>query len=370
MVRVGILTSSRADFGVYLPLLRSLVNDSNFTIQIIAFGSHMSSIHGLTFREIESSGFRVNHRIASLLTYDDAEAIGTNVGITTMKFASFWGDHKDEFDIVLCLGDRYEMFAAVFAGIPHGIKFGHFYGGDQSLGSFDNIYRDCLTSASVIHFTSTERCANRVKQLTGSTKVFPVGILSLEAIRSTPLLSLNEFKEIWKIDLSTPTVLMTFHPETVNSEANRHHVKVIREVIKMMGSAYQIVATMPNADTNGSLYREMLNEISNEVKFLKVVENLGLQSYFTSLNHCKIVIGNTSSGISEAPSFGKYFINVGQRQDGREMGGNVISVPFNAQAILWAVTKVEGSPVYSGNNIYFRENSINSIKSILNDFIS
>lgn len=369
MVRVGVLTSSRADFGVYLPLLEQLKADADFKVEIIAFGTHLSAAHGTTITEIEKSGFPPKYKVISMVAHDSEEAIATSVGLTFLKFSAFWANVKYEFDVVLCLGDRYEMFSAVLAGVPYGIKFAHFYGGDRSDGAIDNVYRDCITMASNIHFTSTQKCADRVKILTTSKNIYPIGILSLEAINKMPLLSIDAFKSKWKVDLSTPTALVTFHPETVNAENNFSHTSVVGEVIEEILKDFQVVVTMPNADTHGSVYRELYADISRKHGQFFAFENLGMESYFTCLKHCKFVLGNTSSGISEAPSFGKYFINVGIRQQGRELGENVISTPFVTDSIMDAIRSLPHDFVFKGDNIYHNPGSLSYIQKILKDII-
>lgn len=363
MVRVGVLTSSRADFGVYLPLLKKLQTDVTFQLSIIAFGTHLSPIHGNTIEEIKSAGFDVPFQISTATASDDAESISTSVGVAIIKFSSFWSTHKHLFDVVLCLGDRYEMCAAVLAGVPHGIRFGHLYGGDQSLGAIDDVYRDCMTKASKLHFTSTQKCADRVRQLTLSeNSVHVVGILSLENIRTLSLLSPEELKDQFEVDMRKPTVLMTIHPETVHAEMTPSRMAVVGEVIEFLTPNFQLIITMPNADTNASAYRNLYSALHMKHKTrIFLFENLGTRAYFSCMQHSLFMIGNTSSGISEAPSFHKYFINIGDRQKGRETGKNVIGVPFDLVEIKSAVASVLREPVFNGENIYFQAGGTDKI---------
>lgn len=365
MVRVGVLTSSRADFGVYQPLLKSLQQDSELNIDIIAFGTHLSAAHGSTITEIEKAGFHIKYKVASIVAHDSEEAIATTVGLTFLKFSDLWEKVKHEFDIILCLGDRYEMFSAVLSAVPFGIKFAHFYGGDRSDGAIDNVYRDCMTMSSVIHFTSTQKCAERVRVMTASDRVYPVGILSLQSISNMPLLSIADFQKKWGVDLSLPTILATFHPETVNAAVNYDHANVVDEVLEELLKRFQIVVTMPNADTHGSIYRNVYSGLTRRHKQFYAFENLGMESYFSCLKHCKFVMGNTSSGISEAPSFKRYFINIGSRQQGREMGANVRSTPFHSKAIFEAVESLPEDFIFNGSNIYHIPGSIDLISTIL-----
>src|SRR5690606_5753673 len=145
-MRVAVLTSSRADFGIYLPLLNRLKEDPFFQLEIIAFGTHLSKFHGYTLDQIKESGFTTIHEISSLLTNDDEVSIATSFGLTVLKFADFWDKHS--YDWVLCLGDRFEMAAAVQAGIPFGVRFAHLHGGETTLGAIDNIYRHQTSLAS------------------------------------------------------------------------------------------------------------------------------------------------------------------------------------------------------------------------------
>jgi GDP/UDP-N,N'-diacetylbacillosamine 2-epimerase (hydrolysing) len=167
MMRIGVLTSSRADYGIYRPLLKALKNDPFFDCSIIAFGTHLSTHFGKTIDRIRDDGFEVKYTVSSMLLGDDANTIASATALTSMKFAEFWKEHAADFDLVFCLGDRYEMFAAVIAGVPFGIRFAHLHGGETTLGAIDNVYRHSITHASLLHFTSAEVHASRVKSLLG-----------------------------------------------------------------------------------------------------------------------------------------------------------------------------------------------------------
>lgn len=366
MMKVGILTSSRADFGIYLPLLRALRADVFFSIEIIAFGTHLSPHHGHTIDNIIAEGFEVKYTVESMLLNDDAEAIATAASLTSMKFASFWSLHEKEFDLVFCLGDRYEMFAAVLAGLPFQIKFAHLHGGEQTLGAIDNVFRHCISHASYLHFTSTQFYAERLKAMLDHTKhIYNVGALSLENLKQIKLLSPKKFQQKWNIDLRNPTVLITFHPETVDVKNNEQFTKSLTEVIKA-NKQYQYLITMPNADTNGSVIRKIFIKELGSIANVFMIENLGTQSYFTALNNCKFLIGNSSSGIIEAASFGKFVINIGKRQEGRYASLNVFNVSaITTKKIQSVITEIEEAPVFSGENVYFKKETSKQIIKVL-----
>ena len=164
-MRIAVLTSSRADFGIYTPLLKAMKSDDYFDLKIIAFGTHLSRFHGYTKSQIEAVGLSVDYEIDSMMLSDTKEAIANAIGLTIIKFSTFWKEHESDFDLVFCLGDRYEMFAAVLSGLPFSIKFAHLHGGEKTLGAIDNVFRHSLTHTSKIHFTSTENHKNRVQEL-------------------------------------------------------------------------------------------------------------------------------------------------------------------------------------------------------------
>ncbi len=353
MKRIGILTSSRADFGIYLPLLKALKENANFQTRIIAFGTHLSAFHGYTLTQIEEAGFTAEYKIESMLLTDSSSAIATSMGLTLIKFADFWQEHAAEFDLVFCLGDRYEMFSAVTAGIPFQVQFAHLHGGETTLGAIDNVFRHGITLASRYHFVSTPTYATRVEQIiNGNKNIFYVGALGLDNLIDFDGLTIQQFDEKWGIDLSRKTILVTYHPETVAYQDNAANTQEFIKAIEKLAD-YQVLITMPNADTAGSSIRKMITERwSNSDRFF-LIENLGAVSYFTAMKHCAFLLGNTSSGIIEAASFGKFVINIGDRQKGRASGDNVIHVPINADAILNAVHSIKGKGHTDTSNIYY-----------------
>jgi GDP/UDP-N,N'-diacetylbacillosamine 2-epimerase (hydrolysing) len=364
-MRVAVLTSSRADFGIYMPLLVELRDDPFFCLEIIAFGTHLSEMHGYTLNDILTSGFEVRHVLKTVPTNDTPEAIASSIGETIKIFSLFWREHKSNFDLIFCLGDRYEMFASVIAGIPFQLKFAHIHGGEITLGAIDNILRHSITLASKIHFAATSASADVIAKLTGlNTHIFNVGSLSLDNIGKLKLLSIDEFDYKWDIDLSIPTILTTFHPETVNFDRNGEYVDNLIESIHKLDN-YQFLITMPNADTSSQIIRERFIQEFSDSKRVMLVENLGALSYFSAMNFCKLLIGNTSSGIIEAASFGKYVINLGDRQKGREYGPNVLQIPIICDQIVNAVNRIEKLACPGRNNIYFNGGAANQITKIL-----
>jgi GDP/UDP-N,N'-diacetylbacillosamine 2-epimerase (hydrolysing) len=366
-MRIGLLTSSRADYGIYKPLINAFEKDDNFLLSIIAFGTHLSPFHGYSLQNIISDGHKVAFEVNSLLAGDNENSVATSCALTSLKFADFWESQKNNFDFVFCLGDRYEMFAAVSAGIPFGIKFAHLYGGETTLGAIDNTYRHMITLSSKIHFTSLDEYSQKVSEVLGSkNNTYTIGSLSLDNLQEVELLNLSEFNEKWGVDLNKPTVLVTVHPETVSPAANTIHLAELLETIKYLSEKYQVVITMPNADTFGSVFRKGYNELVSDN--VKLIENFGTQSYFTCMKYAKFMIGNTSSGITEAASFHKFVINLGNRQKGRVTEDNVLHVPFAFKEIITAVQKIEKAGEYLGSNPYYQGGAVNKIIQILKSY--
>lgn len=359
-MKIGVLTSSRADFGIYLPLLKQLEEDTFFDLSIIAFGTHGSPYHGETISEIQEAGFKDIHLIQSLLLNDNPNGISTSYGLTVTKFADYWSEN--EFDIVFCLGDRFEMSAAVQAGIPFGVKFAHIQGGETTLGAIDNIYRHQITLASSIHFPSTKTYKKKIEAIIGDDEhVYNVGSLSLDSIEDFQFLDENMFRNEYEIP-DKPYVLITFHPETIKPEKNQKYTLEMKSALSKIGNEYFLVITMPNADTNGKIFRNGIEELRNEIpEQVLCIENFGKTNYFNAMKYASFLLGNTSSGIIEAASFGKYVVNVGNRQKGRARSENVIDCKFEANEILHAVSKVKDLGSYNGQNIYHRPNSAKTI---------
>ena len=363
-MKIGILTSSRADYGIYLPLLNELKKDIFFDFEIIAFGTHLSKNHGFTLKDIIKDEYDTIHKISSLVEDDSEKDIVISYGNTILKFSNFWSIHK--FDLVFCLGDRFEMSAAVQASIPFGVRLAHIHGGETTLGAIDNIYRHQITLASKYHFVSTNFNLQKVKKLKGNSKfIYNVGSLSISDIDSFKPNNRSIFFKKYGIK-DGPYILVTFHPETVSTQNNLAFAKTVKDTLNILCKEINIIITMPNADTLGSIYRKVLNQlkVSNPKKVL-LVENFGKKNYFNAMFYSTLLIGNTSSGIIEAASFNKFVINVGSRQKGRVHGANVFNTDFNSVKIIEIFNKLINKKELKIDNIYFKKHTARNIINIL-----
>lgn len=352
-MNILVLTSSRADYGIYLPLLKRLNSDDFFQLKLLVFGTHLSRFYGYTVDQIEQDGFEICESVETLILGDSEEAVCNAIGNTITKFSSIWKRLKDEFDLVLALGDRYEMFAAVTAAVPFNIDFAHFHGGETTQGAIDNIFRHAITHMSKYHFTATQSYKERVESLVQcEDNVFVTGSLSLDNIRDYDLYTTSRFLDLYGIDMNLPTILVTFHPETVSVNQNINYADTLVRVFNKLIKKYQIVITMPNADTLGSLIRDRFLHLAENNDRVIAVENFGSLGYFSCMSHAAFLLGNTSSGIIEAASLNKFVINLGDRQKGRERSNNIIDVSIDETSILTAVAEVAKRDHEAITNVY------------------
>jgi GDP/UDP-N,N'-diacetylbacillosamine 2-epimerase (hydrolysing) len=363
-MKIGVLTSSRADYGIYKPLLDDLKNDVFFQLEIISFGTHLSKKYGYTISDIISDNYKVIHKVCEIGNDDSQKGVVQSYGSTILKFSEFWNNNK--YDIVLCLGDRFEMSAAIQASIPFNVNLGHIHGGETTLGAIDNTYRHQITIASKYHFVSTELNKSKVKELTGIEKnIYNIGSLSLSEIENFKPVNKNDLFSNFKIP-NAPFVLVTFHPETIAIEKNNEFSVEMRKALEYLSRSINIVITMPNADTLGSLYRKQLLSLKeSNINKVCLVENFGKENYFSAMYYSRFLIGNTSSGIIEAASFSKYVLNIGERQKGRSQSNNTFNAIFTKSDIIENALKILSLGNYEEDNIYFKKGSSKQIINIL-----
>lgn len=368
-MKIGVLTSSRADYGVYQPLLKKLKGDPRFDLEIISFGMHLQDKQGNTIEAIREDNYNKIYTIGTMPRGDSVFDIASGYGALVSDFALFWKEHT--FDLIFALGDRWEMSAAVQASIPFELKIAHLYGGETTLGATDNIYRHQISLVAKYHFTGADLFSERVRELIGKKDgIHTVGSISLENIHNIDLPSWSKVKELFSIPFDE-FILVTFHPESVGASKNGNYAQIVFAVLKELSNQQNILITGANSDVMSSLYNQYFERLQKlSPANVKLVPVLGKLNYFKAMQQCSLMLGNTSSGIVEAASFNKWVINVGKRQKGRIRNKNIVDVPFDEQKIIEAISSIR-YPMYVDNNIYYRENSveniINVIASIEND---
>lgn len=365
---IALLTSSRADYSIYFPLIKELNKDTSIDLHIIAFGTHTSKQFGNTYKKIEEDGFKIAHKVKAFVNGDSPKTIAGSMGQNIIAFSKIWASQK--YDLIICLGDRYEMFAAVSAAVPFNIPVAHISGGEVTLGAIDNVFRDGLTTMSALHFASTEQYRQRVTNILGSkNNVYNTGALSIDNLKGLKLLSKKEFKQKFNIDMERESILFTFHPETVSFEKNTQYIREIIAALKEL-KHYQLIITMPNADTMGNMIREKLKQFIKQNKNAIGIESFGTIGYLSCMKYCKMMLGNTSSGFVEASFFPKYVINLGNRQKGRIITSNILNTDIKKDSILESVSKasvlkqLKPVTIYGNGNAAIKMHA--KIKSYLN----
>lgn len=364
MKKIALLTSNRADFSIYRPLIIRFESIKEVDLTVIAFGSHTSKEHGYTIDDINK--YDLNEVIPIITSHsgDSKKSIVLSMSLTQKKLCEVW--EKRNFDLILAVGDRYEMFAAVSSLVPFNKKIAHFHGGEKSLGSADNLYRHSISALSDIHFTTCDNHKKRVMQIVENERhdqVFNVGSLSLANI-DINLFSVDEFKEKYQLDFNKKTILFTYHPNTIDSSLCEKELSLFFSIFEKI-EGFQILITMPNNDAMGLFCRQMIIDFSKNNENIKVYDYLGSKGYFSAMNLCTMMLGNSSSGIIEAASFGCWVINVGDRQKGRERNSNVFDLDFDQRSIIKKIFQISKMKRFNGKNIYFQEDTLERVCKII-----
>lgn len=336
MRTIGVVTTSRADYGVYLPLLRRIQDDPDLDLHLIAGGMHLSPEFGLTAEAIEADGFQIDQRVELLLSSDTPEAIAKSMGLGTIGFAQAYARRRP--DILLVLGDRFEMHAAAVAAVPFLIPIAHIAGGAVTAGAIDDTFRHSISKMSHLHFAETETYARRIIQMgEDPRRVHVTGALALDHILGLPPRSDREGPAQNGIPTDQPPLLVTFHPVTLEHEQTEWQMGELLAALNDFEAP--ILFTYPNADTNGRLIIRMIQDFASHNKRAIVLKNLGQKGYFDVMQHAVAMVGNSSSGIVEGPSFRLPVVNIGTRQKGRITADNVISVGYHRDEIVSGITE-------------------------------
>lgn len=323
MRKICIVTGSRAEYGLLSRLMRLIQNDPELILQVIATNMHLSPEFGLTYKEIEADGFKIDKKVQMLLSSDTSNATTKSVGMAIIGFADAYEDLKP--DLLLVLGDRYEILAAVTAALFYKIPVTHLHGGEITEGAYDDSIRHAITKMSHLHFTSTEEYRNRVIQLGEEPdKVFNVGAIGFDNIKHLKLLSREQLEENLKFKLGEKCVLVTFHPVTLENNTARDQIQNLLQALHSIDDL-RILFTLPNSDTDGRIISQMINQFVEENKSRSTVfASLGQLRYLSALQYVSAIVGNSSSGLIEVPSFNIPTLNIGNRQRGRLKAATVV----------------------------------------------
>ena len=340
--KVCVVTGTRAEYGLLRWVMEEIRESASLELQVIATGMHLSPEFGLTYRNIEADGFRIDRKVEMLLSADTPSAISKSMGLAMIGFADAYDQLRP--DLLLVLGDRYEILAAATAAMIARIPIAHLHGGETTEGAFDEAIRHSITKMSHLHFVAAEEYRKRVIQLgEHPDRVFQVGGLGIDNIKRLPLLSREALEEALDFSLGERNLLITFHPVTLEQNTSAQQMEELLLALKQL-EQNKLIFTMPNADNKGRVLFKMIEEFVQENPGrAKVFTSLGQLRYLSCLTHVDAVVGNSSSGLVEAPSFQIGTVNIGDRQRGRLKATSVIDCEPDHDSIRHALEKLYSS---------------------------
>ena len=333
---ICVVTGTRAEFGLLRWLMQEVDEHPQLTLQVVATGMHLSPEFGSTYQEIEEAGFHIDSKVEMLLSSDKHVAIAKSIGLGIIGFADAFEVLAP--DIVVLLGDRFEIYAAASAALVANIPIAHIHGGETTEGAFDEAFRHAITKMSQLHFVAADEYFRRVVQLGEQPeRVFNVGGMGIDAIRRAQLMSREQLEESLGVTFSTKNLLVTFHPVTLEESAGSEQMQALLRVLGELEDT-TLIFTMPNADTGGRVLAAMIETFVQSHPNSWVFTSLGQLRYFSCLAQVDGVMGNSSSGLLEAPAFNIGTINIGDRQKGRLKADSVIDCKPDSECIRKALT--------------------------------
>ena len=341
MYKICFITGTRADYGIMAPLMQALAAREEIELQVIATNMHLSPAHGMTVNEIIADGLPVSRRVDSLLSGDSPEATVKSMGLTQIGIADAFAGLKP--DLAVILGDRYEMLAAASAALIFRIPVAHLYGGETTEGAYDDAIRHAITQLATYHLTSTEQYAERVRSMGAKPEnVYHIGSLGADNIMNEDFLPLSELEETLGEKLGERFIVATFHPVTTQPGEEKKQTKALLAALdRKIAEGWKVLFTMPNSDTGGQTVARLIREwAALHPREVIAVASLGRRRFYCAMHNAAAMVGNSSSGLIEAPAFGIPTLNIGDRQKGRARGASVVDVASDEKSISEGLDKV------------------------------
>ena len=338
MIKICVITGTRAEYGLLKQLMDRVKNDNDTLLQLIVTGTHLSQEFGYTYHEIQADGFTADETVEIIVSSNSGVGTSKSMGLALISLAETF--KRLNPDILVILGDRFEMLSAAVAALNCHIPIAHIHGGETTQGALDEAYRHAISKMSYLHFTSTEIYRKRVIQLGEEPeRVFNVGALAMDAIANLQYLNKEELEVMLGIEFGGKSALFTYHPVTMEKDEMDYQINNILDALNEIPELF-IIFTKSNADMGGQYLNHMLEEyvIKNKARSA-IFSSLGQQRYMSCMKYCDVIIGNSSSGIIEAPSLKIPTVNIGDRQKGRVKGSSVIDCPPDKDAIVRAIKR-------------------------------
>lgn len=369
MRKICVVTGSRAEYGILRNLMAAIKADPEFQLQVIATNQHLSKLQGETYKEIERDGFTIDYKV--YMADDEAPDNANTTAKSISRGVSGFADAFDALhpDLLLILGDRYEMLAVASTALIYKIPIAHLHGGEITEGAFDDAIRHAISKMSHLHFTSTEAYRNRVIQLGEQPeRVFNVGALGVENVMKNDFMSKEEIESSLNFQLTDKCLLCTYHPVTLSNMSSEVQVLNLLKALDYYKD-YHIIFTYSNSDTNSQIIIKRIQEYVDRNKGrCMFIPSLGQRRYFSALKYMTAVLGNSSSGIIEVPSFGIPTLDIGDRQKGRIAADCVIHCGYSIEEIKEGLEKVVNYPSKAIDNHYYKEGTCEAIFNIIKNY--
>ncbi|MEA4821529.1 MAG: UDP-N-acetylglucosamine 2-epimerase [Erysipelotrichales bacterium] len=371
---ISVVTATRAEYGLLRPLIKSLKDNKNFDVRLAVTGAHLSQKYGYTYEEILGDELSVDIKIDTLLDSNTSVAATKSMALTMIEFANYFEILHP--DLILILGDRYEMLAISTTAMMLQIPIAHLYGGDTTEGAIDEAIRHCITKQSYLHFVSTIDSRNRVCQLgENPERVFVVGELGIENIKNEELISKEDLSNLLNLDLNKPFGIVTYHSVTLESQDDtKYQFQNILDACTHFKNQYNFIFTKSNTDPNSQVINTMIDAYVQKNSNTFCFISLGTKKYLSLLNCCQFVMGNSSSGLIEVPSFKKPTINIGNRQKGRLCPDSVINCSNETEDIIKAIEESQTNDfrliLKNATNPYGDGNTSILINNILEEWLT
>ncbi len=364
MKKICVVTGGRMDYGHLFKVMKAIDSSEILELQIIATCMHLSPEFGLTYKNIESDGFKINKKIECLLSSDTSGAVAKSVGLACISFSEAY--QELEPDLVLIMGDRYELLAASQVALFMKLRIAHISGGDTTEGAYDEAIRHSITKMSHLHFVTNLDAYNRVTQLGENPKyIFNFGSPTIDLIYDTPMISRENLEKKLDFKLKNKNIIFTYHPVTLNYKKNKEDLVTILDALSELGSDFGLVITKSNADDGGRILNQEIESFVSSHQNAKAYDALGQYLYYNCINNFDLVLGNSSSGLFEVPTFKKPTVNIGDRQKGRIRSKSVIDCKVDKREIINAIHKALNMKCDDVVNPYGIGNSSKKIISLL-----
>lgn len=369
MRKICVVTGSRAEYGILRRLMFAIKNDPDLTLQVIATNQHLSKLQGETYKEIERDGFAIDYKV--YMADDDAPDTANTIAKAISRGVNGFADAFEVLrpDLLLILGDRYEMLAVASTALIYKIPIAHLHGGEITEGAFDDAIRHAITKMSHLHFTSTEAYRKRVIQLGEQPdRVFNVGALGVENIMKNQFLSKEEIEKSLDFTLTDKCFLCTYHPVTLSNMSSEVQVMNLLEALDVYQD-YHVIFTYSNSDTNSQIIIRRIQEyVDDNLGRCMFIPSLGQRRYFSALKYMTAVIGNSSSGIIEVPSFGIPTLDIGDRQKGRIAADSVIHCGYSTEEIISGLETVVSYGYKTVENPYYKVGTCDAILDVIKTY--